>query len=109
MKTIMQINKEILEREKVVVWKNGFDTQKIMCELIQQNVKIDAFCGAIVDLPEILGKKVISVDELVTWESYALLISARQYDDILDKYQKKGLKEENIFVWIEPKEEIIYI
>jgi len=109
MKSMMQVNKEIIECEKVVVWKNGLDTQKIMCELIQQNIRIDAFVGDDLDLPEILGKRVISVDELVKWTSYALLVSARQYDDIVEKYKQKGLKEENMFAWIEPHEEIVYI
>lgn len=109
MKSVMQINQEILRCEKIVVWKNSFDTQKIMCQLIQQNIKIDAFCGDIVDIPEILGKRVISVEELVTWSSYALLVSARQYDELLNKYLIKGLREENLFAWIEPQAELIYI
>lgn len=109
MKTVMQINPEILEREKIVVWKNGVNTQKIMCELFQENIRMDFFCGDVVDVSDILGKKVISVDELVRLPSYALLVSAKEYDEILEKYREQGLKEENMFAWISPEAEFIYI
>ena len=55
-----------------------------------------------------MGKKVLSVHELIGEKSFALIVPIQEYKKILDKYVPYGLMEKDVFAWIDARRDLMY-
>lgn len=108
MKSALQLNAEILEREKVALWNVSPISQEILWYLMNLDVYVDVFCMENINYDVLMGKKVVSVHELVGEKSFALIVPIQDYRKVLDKYTPYGLKEKDVFAWIDEKRDIMF-
>lgn len=109
MKSALQLNTEISARKTVALWNISPITQEIFWYLMNLNVCVDAFCMDGIRYDTLLGKRVLSVHELLEEESFALIVPVQEYQRVLEHYGPYGLKDEDLFVWIDAKGDFIYI
>jgi len=109
MNSLLCVNPEIEKKEKIVLWNCNGRSQELFVMLINQNINIDAFCIENYQFDTFMGKDVIGMLDLIEMDSYALLINVEDYETVISIYNKYGLKEENVYAYINPKYELIYI
>lgn len=108
MKSALQLNSDILTRKKVALWNVSPISQEILWYLMNLDVYVYAFCMEDIEYDILLGKKVLSVHELMTEKSFALIVPIQEYKKVIDKYTPYGLREEDVFAWIDIKRDLIY-
>ena len=109
MKNLLSINPEVGKMRVKALWFDSAKTQELYMLLINLGVEIDAFCMEEVNFETFMGKRALSVFELVEEREYALILHADSYEKVLEKYADCGLDKEKVFVWMDPKREVIYV
>lgn len=108
MNNIFTINPDIEKRSVKALWYGGAKSQEIYAMLLNLEVEIDAFCMEEIKYDSFMGKNAINIFDLIKEGSYALLVDVDCYEGVMSKYGPYGLKEENVFVYINPQREFIY-
>lgn len=109
MKNLLSINPEVDKMRVKALWFDSAKTQELYTLLINLGVEIDAFCMEEVSFETFMGKRALSVFELVEEREYALLLHEDSYEEVLEKYEGCGLDREKVFVWTDSKQEVIYV
>lgn len=108
MKSALQLNTDILKREKIALWNVSPTSQEILWYLMNLDIYVYAFCMENITFDVLMGKKVLSVHELIGEKSFALIVPIQDYKKILDKYVPYGLMEKDVFAWIDARRDLMY-
>lgn len=99
MQMIYELNQHINQYEYKVIYGAGRSGQQLLGELLQIGVSIDYFCDSNNEKigTVILGKKVLSLDELKTIKDKTAVLIGKAYTfEIADKLTEEGFI--NIFL-----------
>ncbi|MCM1100975.1 MAG: hypothetical protein NC398_06280 [Acetatifactor muris] len=109
MKNLLTVNPEVNNAQTKAMWYGGIKAQELYAMLINVRFEFDAFCMEEKEFDTFLSKRALSIFELIEEQDYALILSVEDYETVLDKYERYGLERDRVFVWTDPRLEIIYV
>lgn len=109
MKNLLAVNPEVSKARIRALWLEGSKAQELYALLVTLRFEFNAVCMPEKNFDTFLAKRAFSVFELIEEQDYSLILPAEEYETVLNKYECYGLDRDKVFVWTEPRPEIIYV